>query len=64
MLKISVLQRCLFLLNSDKRQYGSLVRDIVNEFTCNGDTYPRTLTSACDYIVKYRAPPVIGTTFE
>lgn len=45
----------LFLLNSDKRHFVPLIRDIVNEFKCDRDTYPRTLTSACgDDIVNYR----------
>ena len=43
----------LFLLNSDKRHFVPLIRDIVNEFKCDRDTYPRTLTSACgDYIAR------------
>jgi hypothetical protein len=48
----------LFLWNSDKRRYGSLVHDIMNEFTRDRDTYPRTLTSAYDYIVNYRGDRV------
>jgi hypothetical protein len=36
----------VFLLNSDNKHYGSLVHDIVNEFTCNSDTYPHLLSSA------------------
>ena len=43
----------LFLLNSDKRRYGTLVTNISNEFVRGNDTYPTTLTGAYDYIVNY-----------
>ena len=43
----------LFLLNSDKRRYGTLVTNISNEFMRGNDTYPTTLTGAYDYIVNY-----------
>jgi hypothetical protein len=44
-----------FLMNSDKRRYGGLIRDIENEHTRGADTYPDTLTSAYDYLVNYKA---------
>ena len=43
----------LFLLNSDKHQYGTLVTNISNQFVHGNDTYPTTLTRAYDYIVNY-----------
>ena len=43
----------LFLLNSDKRRYGTLVTNISNEFLRGNDTYPTTLTGAYDYIINY-----------
>jgi hypothetical protein len=46
----------LFLVNSDKKRYGSLIRDIRNDFTRGQDTYPDTLTGAYDFIVNYEAP--------
>jgi hypothetical protein len=46
----------LFLVNSDKKCYGSLIRDIRNDFTHGQDTYPDTLTGAYDFIVNYEAP--------
>lgn len=45
----------MFLVNSDKKQYGGLIRDIENEYTRGSDTYPTTLSAAYDYIVNYRA---------
>ena len=44
----------MFLMNSDRNRYGSLVRDIENEYTRGSDTYPATLSAAYDYIVNYR----------
>jgi hypothetical protein len=44
----------MFLMNSDKSQYGSLVRDIENEYTRGTNTYPVMLSAAYDYIVNYR----------
>ena len=46
-----------FLMNSDKRHYGGLIRDIENEHTRGSDTYPDTLTGAYDYLVNYKARP-------
>jgi hypothetical protein len=46
----------LFLVNSDKKRYGSLIRDIQNNFTHGQDTCPDTLTGAYDFIVNYEAP--------
>ena len=43
----------LFLLNSDKRRYGTLVTNISNEFVRGNDTYPTTLNGSYDYIVNY-----------
>ena len=43
----------LFLLNSDKRRYGTLITNISNKFVRGNDTYPTTLTGAYDYIVNY-----------
>ena len=44
----------LFLLNSDKKRYGNLMRDIENEYTRGTDSYPTTLSAAYDYLVNYR----------
>jgi hypothetical protein len=44
----------LFLINCDQRRYGSLLRDIENEYTRGTNTYPLTLNSAYDYVVNYR----------
>ena len=46
----------LFLINSDKKRYASLIRDIENDFTRGNDTYPDSLSSAYDFIVNYVAP--------
>jgi hypothetical protein len=37
-----------FLMNSDRRCYGGLIRDIENEHTRGSNTYPDTLTGAFD----------------
>jgi hypothetical protein len=50
-----------FLVNSDRARYGSLVRDIENEYTQGSDTYPTTLSAAYDYIVNYRVDKVSTT---
>jgi hypothetical protein len=57
----------MFLVNSDRAGYGSLVRDIENEYTQGSDTYPTTLSAAYDYLVNYWPtarflPPMILTT--
>jgi hypothetical protein len=44
-----------FLMNSDKRRYGGLIRDIENEHTRGSNSYPVTLTGAYDYLVNYKA---------
>lgn len=45
--------------------YAPLIRDIVNEFKCDRDTYLRTLTSACsDFIVIYRGDQAHNETDE
>ena len=45
-----------FLMNSDKRRYGGLIRDIENEeYTRGSTTYLDTLTRAYDYLVNYKA---------
>ena len=44
----------MFLLNCDRNQYGNLVCDIENEYTCGTDTYPTSLSAAYDYLVNYR----------
>jgi hypothetical protein len=44
-----------FLMNSDKRRYGGLIRDIENEHTRGSNTYPDTLTGAYDCLVNYKA---------
>jgi hypothetical protein len=44
----------IFLLNSDKHRYGSLIRDVKNDFTRGMQMYPTTLNAAYDYIVNYR----------
>jgi hypothetical protein len=43
-----------FLVNSDQRRYGGLVRNIENEHTRGTDTYPTTLAGAYDYLVNYK----------
>jgi hypothetical protein len=44
----------MFLVNSDRQRYGSLICDIKNKYTRGSDTYPTTLSMAYDYIVNYR----------
>jgi hypothetical protein len=43
-----------FIMNSDSRRYGGLIRDIENEHT-RGTTSYTTLTGAYDYLVNYKA---------
>ena len=43
-----------FLMNSDMRRYGGLIRDIENEHTRGTNTYPDTLTGSYDYLVNYK----------
>jgi hypothetical protein len=51
----------MFLVNSDGEWYGSLVRDIENEYTRGSDTYPTTLSTAYDYLVNYRVDKTSNT---
>jgi hypothetical protein len=51
----------MFLVNSDRAQYGSLVRDIENEYTRGSDTYPTTLSAAYDYLMNYRVDKTSNT---
>jgi hypothetical protein len=51
----------MFLVNSDHAWYGSLVRDIENEYTRGSDTYPTTLSAAYEYIVNYWVDKVSTT---
>ena len=44
----------LFLVNSDQRRYGSLIRDIENQHTRGTNGYPDTLSVAYDYLVNFR----------
>jgi uncharacterized membrane protein YgcG len=44
----------MFLINSDRGRFGTLVRDVENEYTRGSDTYPSTLSAAYDYLVNYR----------
>jgi hypothetical protein len=44
-----------FLMNSDQRHYGGLIRDIENKHTRGTGTYPSTLGGAFDYrLVNYK----------
>jgi hypothetical protein len=43
-----------FLMNSDRKRYGSLIRDIENEHTRGTNSYPTSLTEAYDYLVNYK----------
>mmetsp|Transcript_13505 Transcript_13505/g.19474 ORF Transcript_13505/g.19474 Transcript_13505/m.19474 type:complete len:133 (+) Transcript_13505:98-496(+) len=45
-------------MNSDKRRYGALIRDIENEHTRGTNSYPTTLTAAYDYLVNYKTNKV------
>jgi hypothetical protein len=45
----------MFLVNSDRARYGSLVWDIKNEYTRGSDMYPGTLSAAYNYLVNYRS---------
>ena len=44
----------MFLLNCDHNHYGTLVRDIENEYTRGTDTYLTSLSTADDYVVNYQ----------
>jgi uncharacterized membrane protein YgcG len=44
----------MFLMNSDRARYGSLIRDVENEYTRGSDSYPTSLSAAYDYLVNYR----------
>jgi hypothetical protein len=44
----------LFLMNSDKNWYGSLVHDIKNKYTRGSDMYPTILSAAYNDIVNYQ----------
>jgi hypothetical protein len=51
----------MFLVNSNRARYGSLVRDIENEYTRGSDTYPTTLSAAYDYLMNYRVDKTSNT---
>ena len=52
----------LFLINSDRRRYGGLVRDIVNQHTRGVNGYPDSLSAAYDYLVFYQGKRTGGPT--
>jgi ATP adenylyltransferase/5',5'''-P-1,P-4-tetraphosphate phosphorylase II len=45
----------VFLLNSDKHQYDSLVHDIENDYMRGMQSYPTTLNAVYDYLVNYQS---------
>ena len=45
----------MFLINSDRKHYSTLIWDIENEYTRGSDTYPATLSAAYDFIFNYHA---------
>jgi hypothetical protein len=49
----SYLATC-FIMNSDQKIFGGLIRDIENEHTHGTNSYPTTLTEAYDYFVNYK----------
>jgi hypothetical protein len=51
--KDSYLATCI-LMNSDRKRFGGLIRDIENEHTRGTNSYPTTLTEAYDYLVNYK----------
>ena len=52
----------LFLVNSDRRRYGGLVRDITNQHTRGVNGYPDSLSAAYDYLVNYQGNRTGGLT--
>lgn len=46
----------LLLLNSDTKQFRSLITDLENQHTRGLDGYPTTLTAAYDMLVNYKTP--------
>ena len=45
----------MFLCHADRKRYGNLVADLENAHTRGNDEYPKTLTSAFDYLINYKA---------
>ena len=45
----------MFLRHADRRRYGNMMADLENSHTRGTDEYPKTMTSAYDYLVNYRA---------
>jgi hypothetical protein len=44
----------MYLVNSNRQYYGSLIRGIKNEYTQGSDTYPTTLNAVYNYIANYQ----------
>ena len=54
-----------FLLKSDTKRYGQLLRDLQNDYTpCGLAGYPTTLSEAYDILINYKRPPVRGHDFD
>ena len=44
----------LFIRHADNKRYGSLLADLENSQTRGVDQYPKTMTTAYDYLINYR----------
>ena len=52
----------MFLRHADRARYGNLVADLENAFTRGNDEFPKTMTSAFDYLINYRPYKSAGTS--
>ncbi|GAX19421.1 hypothetical protein FisN_4Lu403 [Fistulifera solaris] len=48
----------MFLVNSDQRRYGELLRNIENDYTLGTQKYPSTLSAAYDCLMNYKVVPI------
>ena len=53
-----------FLLKSDGKRYGQLLRDLQNDYTRGLAGYPTTLSEAYDILINYKRPPTRGHDFD
>ncbi len=45
----------MFLMHSNKQQYGDLINDIENEYTCGSENFPQTLRTAFEILISYKS---------
>ena len=45
---------CAFVINSDLRRYGRLIKELENDYTKGNDNYPRNMVKAYQLLNEYK----------